>query len=1495
MGRRTALVLDRIMAKGGEHHDLLTTLKLAKKEGLSAEHVADAFYDKAAKVMDDLIPKQKWETDLLHKVANDTPLLGHNSNFRKGITNFYSRLFMGWSMGYAMRNFFDNSARLVVNGVNPFTRPAKRVIESTGVHVMGSRRGIGQIGGSLEAKVAMEAGRSMGPGARAAQKFEQLGSEAAAGKYYLDALNHFWPKAIKDMDIPADIKGIIKHAAKYDISLIDELIENPAKAADAWRTVDDGIIDLIDATEPHLTERVTNILVKAEAPEEALASLRMLQQEAAEFMAEHTGKMKAMGPAEGTLARQAVDMAADSGRVGNLEKLGEELSALEHTLQMSRNKAVASALEAANPDTWTHVLRTAEEVYGRQITQITRRQTVGYAQLLTGRLDEASYSKYLQKLYSDAQTALDGQYKIIIENVGKVTGDLTNPQVQERLLRSAVARSAYSVGYPSVAERGMTEAVQLIRNQGNTPIPDAHFINKVRKLLREGMGLGDEQAKAIKSINDLSTEQMTHVVNTFTGGTPRSTQEIIEWAGKRVDQATLDEFGPLGTRPMRPIPDVTDPDKLLDTLRLQQDEMGKRLDDLDALIPKAKAEELAALRATRGRLAKEFDRMNEALDDLVAQADMKEMRVIADATGDAKTIQVLESVKLIDNMPLRTPTALDSLASSNSRIIESLDAVVDNVKSRALLPAKATTGISDATAATIKSRYNETQILATEMGRRGRDLSLLDYADRRYMDPLIQMAFPWHYWWSRSIPNWGISLTQRPDIIAKYMRAKRELKEHTDQQTDIPEWAKDQVPIRVPGYPGTIYWNYDGAFNAVGTIFDTFEDEDRTHDAFGKLIQTMGNIGPAPHPMLMAAYAAERGLQGDTAGLRSYGYLSGHTRMVTTFTGKVLEPWLWLRDPVTNELQPFKGGTKWDIEKSVRKLGYDISQGRTPLESGLLGAATHAGPAFEDALRSIQVSDPNAQSTLEAMGGYRRLPTLLSNLLGLRVTVRQDWENELSEATQEYSALREAGQDQMAQAHLDANPWMSAVWMSWDNDQVRMEMLAKNVLHRIPPMPGIQRTALIEKAGLTKHVMDMFYRDTAAAKKLKEAGTPIEGSPLANWDKRDYNNFATAILNMAEILQIPNSDLAGEWRTARKQWSKINEDMDEKYPTGRAEESAYFIALETQGKEAARELLQASPSLGDFWKEKNHALAGAPLVLKYYKDQMKIDTIANSLSWEDVETKFGADIFDLRRLQGEIPDNEWWTKREFRRQFPQVAASYDYQKESLLRHNKGLSYLREYVLTDEGAPETISYIVEGRPNAAQAALLEFIDEMAYEAKQPQPLPEVPPEKWTPASKEYFKARDNAYAVAVAKYPDLPALQTEYQRIKETFGDDASKLFAQKAGMYKMWDAITLEEIKHPLTLRQLKPRSLEFAAKALVRREADEMWPGLMDMVENEYYAIPKARKKDRRRWRDEHPSYISYLNWKDGAKGHYLSSLQMEQNRLKAMNPEQIAQEFSQ
>ncbi len=345
---------------------------------------------------------------------------------------------------------------------------------------------------------------------------------------------------------------------------------------------------------------------------------------------------------------------------------------------------------------------------------------------------------------------------------------------------------------------------------------------------------------------------------------------------------------------------------------------------------------------------------------------------------------------------------------------------------------------------------------------------------------------------------------------------------------------------------------------------------------------------------------------------------------------------------------------------------------------------------------------------------------------------------------------------------------------------------------------------------------------------------------------------------------------------------------------GKQLEQEYFTIRDTQGQEIANEFARINPTLDAYWTKKNWLIKDKDMLFKYYKDAADVDSLATSMGWDAVEEKYGPEIFDLRRqlqeFDTETDPDAWWKKREFKRIHPEIEESYDYQDQVMGEYSRGLDALREITTTDIGGPETISYIIDDKPNAAQMLLLEFIEEMQYEAAQPPAPPEEEPEKWSPASIMLFDENQRQYNQMVENHPNFPQIYAEYKRIEREYGKESAQLFAQRSNMYRMQDELTLAKLDHPLTLIKMTKTDISFAAKAMVRQETEKLWPGLLDQVENVYYKIPRSDKRKRRAWRDAHPNYYAMLNWKDGAVSFYENKIKSEQKRLIGIGPEIIA-----
>jgi hypothetical protein len=747
------------------------------------------------------------------------------------------------------------------------------------------------------------------------------------------------------------------------------------------------------------------------------------------------------------------------------------------------------------------------------------------------------------------------------------------------------------------------------------------------------------------------------------------------------------------------------------------------------------------------------------------------------------------------------------------------------------------------------SVYNEAHAVAANVAKRTRDRVLLDYSDRRITDTLLKVIYPWSYWHTRSIPNWASALTMNPAMVAHYMHLKEELREYNDRDPSVPEWAKDQVTLSPPGYPGNLHWDLDASFNAVGGIFDNFDDPDQQKDALGRAIQTLGMAGPAPHPLFMAAYAAERYfLEGDTEAARSYGYLSPATKGFAAFTGTVLEPWLWNVDPRTGEREVGVGGTKWDIAKATRRLGYEQGLGTIQPEEAILAGATRSGKVFE--------------GTLDWVMNYRKVPVVASWLMGLRITPRQDWEREVSELGSQFGELRQAGKVNEANQLVQDNPWLSTVWMAYDNDAERMTSLAKSVFSRIPP--GATSEAILDKAGVTQLMKDAFYGS----------------SDLSGWERNDYEQFARGVMNLAELLQLPDKKTGKEWKEARQKRSELYKKAEELFPGIQEAQNMYFTYKKTQGKEFADQYAEQA-GLHDYWTWLSGEMVEDKLLLKYYADPGDVDSVTKSVLYDVVENKWP----DIHKVQDEfyqLPEDDKRARRQFIIEHPELEQYWNEKAGMEKDLRVQMKDKREQAGTGQAVPGMVDYIIKGKPNLAQQAVLNQIKEEKIIADVPAAPP--PPIKETDlVQQKLYQAANTAVRDAQKLFPDAPVWEAEYARIKELMGDDAAKIYGKSSGYFDYLSEVRLQKIKYPETLAEMDEDNLQFAASDLMKLEANTRWEGLQQKLDG-YYAIPG--KKERRVYLDDKaPELREYWGWKEGATKYYFDALLNQQKEAHNMS----------
>ena len=127
-------------------------------------------------------------------------------------------------------------------------------------------------------------------------------------------------------------------------------------------------------------------------------------------------------------------------------------------------------------------------------------------------------------------------------------------------IRWLLNREALASGYASAAIKGDApkgvDEIYHTAYRGGEAVPDAHFNNKIRKLLGEMPNADLERVAAIKNINELTPDESLYIINKFRetrGIEPIYTiNEVLETYASK-GQAAIMEFP--GTRPLTALPE----------------------------------------------------------------------------------------------------------------------------------------------------------------------------------------------------------------------------------------------------------------------------------------------------------------------------------------------------------------------------------------------------------------------------------------------------------------------------------------------------------------------------------------------------------------------------------------------------------------------------------------------------------------------------------------------------------------------------------------------------------------------------------------------------------------------------------------------------------------------------------------------------------------------------------------------------------------------------
>ncbi len=103
-------------------------------------------------------------------------------------------------------------------------------------------------------------------------------------------------------------------------------------------------------------------------------------------------------------------------------------------------------------------------------------------------------------------------------------------------------------------------------------------------------------------------------------------------------------------------------------------------------------------------------------------------------------------------------------------------------------------------AAGVYTDMSDAKALATGVAKTRRDQALLDYNARTGMDNLLQVVFPYHFWYTRSMLNWAKRAIARPTLVNNWLRWHR-IAGGNEEREGMPTRLNGKIGIPLPFLP----------------------------------------------------------------------------------------------------------------------------------------------------------------------------------------------------------------------------------------------------------------------------------------------------------------------------------------------------------------------------------------------------------------------------------------------------------------------------------------------------------------------------------------------------------------------------------------------------------------------------------------------------------------------------------------------------------------------
>jgi hypothetical protein len=547
-----------------------------------------------------------------------------------------------------------------------------------------------------------------------------------------------------------------------------------------------------------------------------------------------------------------------------------------------------------------------------------------------------------------------------------------------------------------------------------------------------------------------------------------------------------------------------------------------------------------------------------------------------------------------------------------------------------------------------------TKSAATRFGEMQRNAALLDYKKRYGIDNVMQTIFPYEFWLTRSMGEWGKRMVDKPAWVSTYARY-RQMQEKMEQY-GIPSRLKDKMRIPAAYLPdwmgGGLYIDPMKAlfpFAQFGTSLDLLSQKsDNVYDTAVQNVKAMVNSGIITATQAEQAISNQDGAIWQQALAEAQASLSDEVGDPVTMASLMMTPAMWWtypyymatgqKDklntlPITRTGQAIRGLSdgkgiggfignllalpeetirrkfnlnvygEWGDYYLDRMLSNMAGDGTITADQALNAMIERTGPAFEEATRRVEeelaLKMPGSQTALAIKEGrLGAIPmTLLTTLFPAGILPQG--ELELRGLKEEYNQAWDAynaGDINAINTFFEDHPEYQTRLALWDEPEERLRQnLVSEIWEKYTELDSMNK-------GLVANQLGEAFQQVFLNADTRDY-TAVDIETLAYWAKAlggsVPNTDETAAIADPPLYQQPSLEIYSQ--EVVDAVNQFHQKRSELFPNYEYLQSVYYALP----KEQRRGFLAQNPELKKYWDWKSNYYEAVPILQQWADEQKK--------------------------------------------------------------------------------------------------------------------------------------------------------------------------------------------------------------------------------------------------------------------------------------------------